>query len=263
VVDVPAVLASLRDRPRESALFVDFDGTLAAIVDDPSDARPLPGVPALLTRLATRLGLVAVVSGRPAAFLRQTLDRPIGVHIAGLYGLEVIDPDGIVRVVDEAVAWRPVVAEVAERATAQAPRRVVVEMKGLTVTLHWRARPDAQAWAAEFSAAEMERTGLVGQPGRMAIELRPPLDVDKGSVVRRLGAGFTRVACFGDDLGDLPAFAALTSMAATGVLVARVAVVDSESPPEVASQADVVVEGAAGAVRLLQRLADGMFSDAD
>ncbi|MHB8219419.1 MAG: trehalose-phosphatase [Acidimicrobiales bacterium] len=261
-MDVPAALAPLRDQPPQSALFVDFDGTLAAIVDDPSDARPLPGVPALLTRLASHLGLVAVVSGRPAAFLRQTLDRPAGVHIAGLYGMETVDPDGILEVAEEAVAWRPVVAEVAERAKALAPRRVGVEMKGLTVTLHWRARPDAQAWVAEFSSAEMDRTGLVGQPGRMSTELRPPLDVDKGSVVSGLGSGFTRVACFGDDLGDLPAFAALTSMAATGVSVARVAVVDAESPPEVAAAADMVVEGAAGAVRLLQRLADAVSSRA-
>jgi trehalose 6-phosphate phosphatase len=129
-------------------------------------------------------------------------------------------------------------------------------MKGLSVTLHWRARPDAQAWVARFCDEEVERTGLAVQPGRMSMELRPPLDVDKGRVVSRLGAGFTPVACFGDDLGDLPAFEALAAMSASGVTVARVAVVDGESPPEVAAAADVVVEGAAGAVRLLQRLAD-------
>jgi trehalose 6-phosphate phosphatase len=76
-------------------------------------------------------------------------------------------------------------------------------------------------------------------------------------VVRRLGSGWAAVACFGDDLGDLPAFAALDDLAAGGVVVARVAVVDAESPPEVAAAADVVVAGPAGAVTLLRQLVDG------
>ncbi|MDA8355390.1 MAG: trehalose-phosphatase [Actinomycetota bacterium] len=262
-MDLPPVLAPLRDRPSESALFVDFDGTLAAIVEDPSEARPLPGASAVLARLASHFGLVAVVSGRPAGFLLQTLDRPLGVHVVGLYGMETCEPGGTVRVSEEARAWRPVVAEVAERAQANAPRRVGIELKGLTVTLHWRTRPDAQAWVSEFCASETSRTGLVGQPGRMAMELRPPVDVDKGSVVRTMGAGYTRLACFGDDLGDLPAFRVLGEMAANGASVARVAVVDQESPAEVAAMADLVVEGAPAAIRLLQRLAEAITSAFD
>jgi trehalose 6-phosphate phosphatase len=78
--------------------------------------------------------------------------------------------------------------------------------------------------------------------------------VDKGTVVRTLGAGFPAVACFGDDLGDLAAFAALDDLAVAGAAVARVAVVDDESPPEVAEAADVVVEGPEGAVALLTLL---------
>jgi len=255
IAGLPDALAPLCDRPAESALFLDYDGTLAPIVDDPAAARPHPGVPEVLDRLTGRFGLVAVVSGRPAAFLLGALGRPAGLYVAGLYGMEVAAPGVGVRVEGAAERWRPVVAEVAGRAEAQAPRGTGVEVKGLTVTLHWRSRPDAAGWSERFCATESARTGLVTQPGRMALELRPPLATDKGTVVRRLGAGRAAVGCFGDDLGDLPAFEALTDLAAAGAAVCRVAVVDEESPPEVAAAADVVVEGTDGAMRLLKVLA--------
>jgi len=63
------------------------------------------------------------------------------------------------------------------------------------------------------------------------------------------------VAVFGDDVGDLPAFAAAAEMAGRGVTVVRVASVDRESAPEVAAGADVVVEGPTGARALLEQLA--------
>jgi trehalose 6-phosphate phosphatase len=253
--DVPAPLEPLRDRPAESALFLDFDGTLAPIVADPAGARPLPGVPAALERLAGRFSLVAVVSGRPVTYLAAALGPLEGVTVIGLYGMETAGPGGEGRLVPEAERWRPVVTEVTARALQGCPAGAGVEPKGLTVALHWRNRPDAQAWATAFARAEAAETGLIVQPGRMALELRPPIDTDKGTVVRRLGRGHAAVACFGDDLGDLPAFEALTTLAAGGAAVARVAVVDGETPPEVAAAADVVVEGTEGALRLLTVLA--------
>ncbi len=66
---------------------VDFDGTLAPIVEDPAAARPLPAAAEALERLAARLGRVAVVSGRPATFLHQALPTP-GLVLVGQYGLE-------------------------------------------------------------------------------------------------------------------------------------------------------------------------------
>jgi trehalose 6-phosphate phosphatase len=71
------------------------------------------------------------------------------------------------------------------------------------------------------------------------------------------GPGLVAAAAFGDDLGDLPAFAALGELAASDpeLAVVRVAVVDVESPPEVAAAADLSVEGVPGAVALLEVLA--------
>ncbi|MGH9090406.1 MAG: trehalose-phosphatase [Acidimicrobiales bacterium] len=255
--DLPAVLAPLGRRPGRAALFLDFDGTLAPIVPDPVTARPLPGVPGVLAALAARFALVAVVSGRPVAFLAEVLGRPAGVHLAGLYGMEVAGPGAEPRTTEAVAAWRPVVEDATVRAAAAAPAGVEIEAKGLTVTLHWRGRPEAEPWARRFAGDEAARTGLEAQPGRMALELRPPVAADKGTVVRDLAPGHDAAACFGDDLGDLPAFHALDELAAGGMAVARVAVVDPESPPEVAAAADLLVEGPARAVALLERLARG------
>jgi trehalose 6-phosphate phosphatase len=79
--------------------------------------------------------------------------------------------------------------------------------------------------------------------------------VDKGTVVRSLVEGMTAVAVFGDDLGDLPAFDAVAELGERGVAVARVAVIDAESDELVAARSDLVVEGPAGAVALLEQLA--------
>lgn len=223
---------------------------------DPAGARPVPGVPEVLAALARRLAVVAVVSGRPAAYLRDNLGAPLGVHLAGLYGMEEVTPAGGVRRDPDAEAWAPVVEEVVGRARSAAPPGVEVEPKGLSVTLHWRRAPDAAGWVEATARREAAATGLALQPGRMAVELRPPVAADKGTVVARLGAGRHAVGYFGDDLGDLPAFAVLAELAAGGVAVARVAVAGGDSPPAMAAAADLVVEGPDGAVDLLAALVE-------
>jgi len=259
---IPPPLRPLVEAPGGTALFLDFDGTLAAVVEDPRDARPLPGVPALLVDLARPFALVGVVSGRPTAFLSEALGRPDGVLLEGLYGLEraLRGP--------ELETWATVIDAVVAEAQAEAPPGVYVEPKGLTVTLHWRRAPEHRPWVLDFAERQHVRRGLVVHPGRAERELRPPLHVDKGTVVRALVAEhdarpgarpLRRAAAFGDDIGDLPAFAALDELHATdggGLEVVKVAAVDPESPAEVAARADVTVEGATGAVALLRALAD-------
>lgn len=258
---LPEALVPLAERPGEAALFLDYDGTLAPIVADPATAAPFPGVPRLLGVLSARLGTVAVVSGRPVRYLVEVLGRPEGVHLAGLYGMEEVGGDGRVREDPEAASWRPVVEDVAAALVASAPAGIGVEPKGLTVTLHWRRAPGEESWARDAAAREVARTGLVLQPGRMALELRPPAHADKGTVVERLAGSRPVVAYFGDDVGDLPAFAALDRLAAQGRTVARVAVADPESPHELSDAADVVVRSTADAVDLLERVAAAIAGD--
>lgn len=237
-------------------MLADFDGTLAAIVDDPVAARPLPGVVAVLRQLVGRLGLVAVVSGRPVGFLAAHLGAVDGLVLSGLYGLEraVVGGAGPTRL-PEASEWVAVVAEVVARAEAAAPAGVYVERKGLAVGLHARRAPQLAGWIEQFARAQASATGLEAHDGKLAVELRPPLRVDKGTVVRELVPGLAAVAYLGDDLGDLPAFAALATLRDGGVSTRTVAVDGPEAPGAVLAGADEAVVGPAGVLALLECLA--------
>jgi trehalose 6-phosphate phosphatase len=246
----------LLEDPPASALVTDFDGTLAPIVPDPETAEAVPGAVQALASLARHFGVVAVISGRPASFLARRLEHAgPAVRLFGVYGMEWIE-DGSVHHAPQAAPWREPAAAVADAArTELAGTGVGIEDKGSTVTVHWRRAPDAQDRALEFSRTWAARTGLVVQAGRRSLEFRPPIDIDKGVVMERLGRG-RRAACFfGDDIGDLAAFAALDRLAAHGTRTVRLAVADEETPPSLVDAADVVVDGPYEAVALLQALA--------
>ncbi|MHB8329299.1 MAG: trehalose-phosphatase [Acidimicrobiales bacterium] len=247
-------LAALLDDPGASAVLSDFDGTLAPIVPDPASAAPLPEALEVLGALVARFKVVAVISGRPVDFLVRHLGGvgpALGLY--GLYGVEWLE-HGMVRRAPEVEPWLAPAAEVLAAARAEAPPGVGIEAKGPAVTLHWRQAPAAGDWAGDFARRWAARTGMARQPGRMAVELRPPVGPDKGVVVERLARG-CRAACFaGDDAGDLAAFSALDRLAAEGVHGVRVAVADVECPPELTRRADMVVSGPAQALALLRQL---------
>jgi trehalose 6-phosphate phosphatase len=251
VTDAEAAVATFVERPGSAAILFDFDGTLSPIVDDPRHARPLDGVVDLLASLAAVYKLVGVVSGRPVSFLAPFV--PAGVVVSGLYGLEVLR-DGVREDRPNSGAWREVVADVAGCSAAQGPPGMVVESKGLSLTLHYRTRPDladaVQAWARRQAA----RSGLVYRPARMSAELHPPIEADKGSAVEALAEGCAAVCFVGDDAGDLPAFDALDRLAAAGVHTLKAAVASDEAPPELASRADLVLDGPAAVLGLLSAL---------
>jgi trehalose 6-phosphate phosphatase len=258
-VPIPAPLLALVDEAERAVVCLDYDGSLAPIVDDPAAARALPAARDALARLVPLVAKVAIVSGRPAAFLAERVGLD-GVDYAGIYGLERWEgPTGSGRVVaDSRVAdWAPIVAAVADAADVELPG-VLIERKGsVAVTLHWRTAP-AQAGVAEaWAAAAAARHGLELLPGRRAAELRPPVPVDKGTTVTELARGASVALFAGDDAGDLAAFAALHLLADRGELgrAVGVGVRSDESPAAIAAQ-DVVVDGPPGLAALLADLAD-------
>jgi trehalose 6-phosphate phosphatase len=253
--------ARLVSRAGEVALCLDFDGTVAPIVDDPEAARPLPGVVELLERLAARYAAVALVSGRPASYLVEHAAAR-GVTYLGLYGLQEVR-DGLVWVDPRLEAAQAAVAAAREDLRDHAAVRASgahLEDKRYSVAVHTRRVADPDRWAAPIGAAAREvaaRHGLEVVPGRMVWELRPAVRGDKGDAVRKVVAssGARSVVVAGDDLGDLPAFAAVAALAAEGRDGLRVAVRSPESPPALLAAADLVVDGPAGLQELLERLA--------
>jgi trehalose 6-phosphate phosphatase len=251
VTEVEAVLGPFLGHPESSAILFDFDGTLSPIVDDPLDARPIDGAVELLERLAERYMVVGAVSGRPVSFLQPLL--PVGVQLSGLYGLERIRR-GVRSDHPNSGAWREVIADVAGCSADRGPAGMVVETKGLSLTLHYRTRPEQADAVRRWASQQAARSGLVYRPARMSVELHPPIQVDKGTAVEAIAADASAVCFLGDDVGDLPAYDALDRLAERGIHAVRVAVVSDEGPPELVRRADVVLEGPAEAVRWLNGL---------
>ncbi len=247
----PDLLASFRDDPAGSRIVLDFDGSLSPIVEDPASAAPLEGVPDLLLGLANRYGEVIVVSGRPVDFLSQHL--PVEVSIAGLYGLEGLR-GGERWEHPNSGAWREVMEDVAVTSRSLGPAGMLVEPKGLSITLHYRTRPEIGPEVVAFARSQAERAGLEARAAKMSMELQPPIETDKGKVIDEWCAGASSVLFAGDDLGDLPGFDALDRLARRGAHTVRVAVTSDETPPVLRERADVEVDGPPGLKALLGEL---------
>jgi trehalose 6-phosphate phosphatase len=251
VLTTDEVIDALRADASRAGIFTDFDGTIAPIVDRPEDARPLDGVAASLERLGAEYAIVAVLSGRPVAFLQRWL--PPSIVLSGLYGLEVVH-NGVRTEHASADAWRSVIAGVADDAHDDGPQGMRVEPKGLSLTLHYRGNPELAPSVLAYAERAAARTGLSVRPARMSVELHPPIEADKGTALRELATGLHALCFIGDDVGDLPAFDALDELAGPGVTAVRIAVRSEESPAHLLDKADLVVDGPAGARDLFSRL---------
>ncbi len=243
--DAPA----FRSRAPHGALCIDFDGTLAPIVDDPERARPFDGASALLERLARSWCAVALISGRPATYLAQHAPAR-GVRYLGLYGLQEMRDGGAVvdgrlhealpRVEAAGIALR-------DAGTVRASG-AHLEDKQYSIAVHLRRVAQADRWMEPVAAIAHDvasRYGLEVIPGKLVWELRPPVPADKGDAVLRVvsesGARFVTV--IGDDLGDLPAFEAAARLRAEGMETLCVAVRSDEAPAELLARADRILDG--------------------
>ncbi|MEX2293035.1 MAG: trehalose-phosphatase [Acidimicrobiales bacterium] len=249
--DVTLLVEVLRRRPSDTAILLDFDGTLAPIVDDPTAAVPLPGVAEALSALHALFGVVAVVSGRPLEHLRAHL--PEGPTLVGLYGLEIVR-NGAVVTPPEGDRWRRTVDDLATAASAELPRGVVVEHKGLSLTLHVREHPGLAPQVVAWAEAAAGRSGFHMRTARMSAELHPPAVVDKGTVITDLISAVGAACFIGDDVGDLPAFDALDAFEARGGTALRLAVHSSELDATMRRRADALLDGPPAVLDLLRAL---------
>jgi trehalose 6-phosphate phosphatase len=263
-VSVPGrfALASILHDPQGALFAFDYDGVLAPIVDDPQNTPPYPGAVAALARLASRIGAVAIISGRPADVVVAFggfADVPALSHLVvfGLYGRERWDTHTgkvVAPPIPESVA--AVAGELPELlARLGAPRETWIENKGASVAVHTRRCPDPAAALAMLSSPIADcaaRHGLMVEPGRFVLELRPA-GVDKGQTLLSYAhERSARSICYtGDDLGDLRAFDAVESLRDEGIAGLKVGSRSAEVL-EVARRADLVVDGPAGVVDLLE-----------
>jgi trehalose 6-phosphate phosphatase len=258
-----AGLDALFATPDRALIAFDYDGTLAGIVDDPMDARPGDGMVDRLGELSSRVRLVAVVTGRPAqqAVDLGGFDSAPGLErlvVLGHYGLERWDAaSSSLHTVDPPGGLERVRATLPDLLASLDLQDADMEDKGLSVAVHVRRLADP---AGAFSAMEgplrelAGGTGLVAEPGRFVVELRPP-GMDKGQALRTLAdeVDARTVVFTGDDLGDLPAFdevARMRGQGSSGLLVCS----GSAEVTALAEKADLVVDGPEGVAGFIDDL---------
>jgi trehalose 6-phosphate phosphatase len=257
-------LEPLRADPGRSAILLDVDGTLAPIVRHADDAHVPEATRSLLIDVARRYCCVACVSGRRAAIARRIVSLG-SIAYVGNHGAELLRPGGTEVELDrEAAAWQRRVHQFADQAYDAELRRLRVrdEDKGPIVAFHWRGTPDEDAAeeAVRAIAGRAEEVGLGIHWGRKVLEIRPPIALDKGrGVTTLLRDADVDVAMYvGDDLTDLDAFRGLRSLAESGRLehALCVGVRSEETPAELESDADVLVDGPRGVRQTLEALLD-------
>jgi trehalose 6-phosphate phosphatase len=242
-VNAPVLLVRLRSEPEAAAVLLDIDGTLAPIVERPEDAAVPEATRAEVERLSEKYGLVACVSGRPSTDARRLVGLD-GIEYVGVHGLES-DP--------EARRFTPQLEAFAERI---AWPWTVEDKAGVTLSFHYREAEDEEdaLRRADTVAEAAEAAGLKPHRGRKVLEVRPPVQADKGTAVRRLleGRPLIRALYAGDDTTDLDAFRGLDE---AGLDVAlKVSVGSPEMNPRLLTEADLVVDGPGELLAFLRTL---------
>lgn len=260
------LLAALAAHPR--GLFSDVDGTISPIAGSPDAARLAPGALAALQAARRGFDAVGLISGRDPRDLWRMAPAS-GLIYVGNHGFErlTLDPGGATHaeVIPEAQPWREPVHQALAALRAELDHSLpgaIFEDKGVTASIHVRQTAEpAEAERVALAAARRaaRRYGLRVTRGRLVVELRPPIAMDKGIIITSLchEHALRGVIYLGDDRTDADAFRALRRLAgeSPGFHAARVAVLNDEAPPDFARAADVTVAGVAGAVELLAWLA--------
>lgn len=232
-------------------LITDVDGTISPIVNTPSAAQVTPRARALLRELHERLALVAVISGRAAADVRDRVGIADLVYV-GNHGMErwnghaVETPPAVQR-------FRPQIEAARDALQTHISAGLLLEDKNATLSLHYRNAPDpdiAAAYLRPIVEQVSAQHGLKVHAGRMIFEIRPPLTIHKGTAFQALVTDYQLETAFyiGDDITDVDAFTMARRLRESGVCQAFAVGVESgaDTPPSVRQTSDFCVDGVAG-----------------
>lgn len=203
-----------------TAVFLDFDGTLVDIAEQPHEVEVPAGLVQTLTALSDYLGgAVAVISGRPISQIDDFL-RPLRLPAAGVHGAERRSASGHMTLVPTA----PLDAvEQAARKLAGQNAGLLVESKRGSLALHYRQAPELEALCLQaMQEAVRESPGLTLLRGKMVLEAKPS-GATKGAAIEDFMheppfAG--RAPLFvGDDVTDEVGFASVQRLGGLGVKI--------------------------------------------
>jgi trehalose 6-phosphate phosphatase len=212
---VPWLRTELADAS-ELLLCLDFDGTLAPIVEDPDEAAPTRAVSEALETVTTEPAVTtAIVSGRGLADVRHRVDGP-GLY-AGNHGLELARGGAVAvhPVARKRAARVDAVCDALEVALGPVPN-ARIENKRLTATVHFRSVPSgARPQVERLTHDVVDRFGgdvLEISPGKQILEIGPDIPWGKGNAVELIMADHSDEAVpvyIGDDVTDESAFRAV------------------------------------------------------
>ena len=235
------------NRPR-LGLLVDFDGTISRIAPTPDEATVSPSCLHSLHNLAGKLALVSVVSGRSADEIREKVGLE-GLTYVGNHGAEYL-VDGMLHVEPRAAEYRDTIMSTFEKLRVAVPETGLVwQYKGLSASVHYQLAPNSRQARVALETALDSTPGIGALEvfwGKMVLELRAPVGLDKGHVVRKLVRERTLDALvfMGDDTTDLDGLRAVRELVAGGQVAGLgIAVLDEDSQPALMESAGHSLEG--------------------
>jgi trehalose-phosphatase len=200
-------------------LFLDFDGTLAAIVDEPVEATIAAGTRSSLIRLSRRSEFsVAVISGRAVGDLEARVAVE-GLTYGGDHGLAIRGP-GLKFVEQVASRRKPVLSLLLDdlEGRLKASPGVRIERKDLSASVHYRGVPEGQHGQLRQTVTDsVAATGGLFEvtQGLLVLEIRPRVEWNKGAaalwIMKSCGKQDALPVFLGDDSTDEDAFAALAN----------------------------------------------------
>ena len=200
-------------RRKPLGLITDMDGTISPIPRDFLETPIPPPTLPQLTELASRLDLLAVISGRKAGALREIINIP-GVEYIGHYGMEWWANGQAVLHPDVTASLSDMRALAAELEFLHSIDGVIIQDKGASISVHYNTvqQPStAKQQILDFLEKSPHIKNLRLMDEKTNIGIVPKLDIDKGTAVTGLIQQYhLRSALYlGDDIGDLPAFRAI------------------------------------------------------
>jgi trehalose 6-phosphate phosphatase len=254
---VDEIVTALRPKLAGALIATDFDGTLAPLVPDPDDSRPVAGVVDALAALARRGAQVAVITGRDARTVVRLggLEAVPGLVVAGLYGMQTWTAGRLISP-EPPEAVQKLRERLPDVLAAGDDPGVWIEDKRLSLVVHTRRAREPAAALARLTGpvrALGAELGFEVHRGSEVLELRLP-GFDKAGALARLADGRPAVLFLGDDLGDLPAFDQIRRIRDTGVAAYCVGVRSSQVS-ELDGAADVDVADPPAVAELLATLA--------
>lgn len=210
-------------------LFLDYDGTLAPIVRNPNNSIMPQKAKMILRCLSKDPNMrIAIISGRALKDIRNKIGLE-GIIYAGNHGLEIDGPK-IKFNVPVSIRYKAALKKIKSALKKKLSRikGAIVEDKGLTLSVHYRLVDVKDIWLVKTIFHEVLAHYIVSdrvkiRPGKKVLEIRPPLEWDKGKIVLWLLARLKFILgekrCIpiyiGDDTTDEDAFKVLKNTGLT------------------------------------------------